>query len=429
MHVALTEWKYEAEPNEPLPAVKDHPEYAAPRLSLPALFWKFLSFGCRAFGGPMAQIAMLKQELVEQEKWVDIPQFNRTMAVYQMLPGPEATELCCYFGMLSHGRIGSLLSGLGFILPGFALMLLFSWIYQAFGLESQYFKASFQGIQPAVSAMVFRAVHKIGDHAVIDQHDKTFSTSLFLIVLLVALLTVANFNFLVCLLLGGVLYVFASQKRYISATLALLVTLGAYIPLAIFVGTPASISSQLGLARSKSDWTMFVDGLVGGLITFGGAYTAIPVLQQAAVTDGAWMTDQQFLDGIAICSIMPTPLVMFSTFVGYAGGGVVGAVCMTLGMFLPAFSFTLIGHNVFERITQNPNIVRFLDGVTAGVVGLIAVSAFLILKAVVILPVDAVLFCMSLAVLYKFEHMSTSVVLVFAAGIAGQALYVDQTMR
>ena len=61
--------------------------------------------------------------------------FNRVLAVYQVLPGPEAHELCVYFGMLSRGRIGGVLAGLGFMLPGFALMFLISWLYVRFGLD------------------------------------------------------------------------------------------------------------------------------------------------------------------------------------------------------------------------------------------------------------------------------------------------------
>ena len=67
---------------------------------------------------------MVRQELVEEEKWVSPARFNRALALYQILPGPEASELCIYFGMLSRGRVGGLLAGLGFMLPGLLLMLL-----------------------------------------------------------------------------------------------------------------------------------------------------------------------------------------------------------------------------------------------------------------------------------------------------------------
>ena len=93
------------------------------------IFFRFLRFGLLAWGGPVAQIAMIKKELVEEEKWVSKEQFNRALAVYQVLPGPEAHELCVYFGMKAGGRLGGFLAGLAFMLPGFLLMLLFTWLY------------------------------------------------------------------------------------------------------------------------------------------------------------------------------------------------------------------------------------------------------------------------------------------------------------
>jgi hypothetical protein len=50
---------------------------------------------------------------------------------------------------------------------------------------------------------------------------------------------------------------------------------------------------------------LFLLGLLAGLLTFGGAYTAIPFVQQDAVIRGQWLTSIQFLDGIAIATILP----------------------------------------------------------------------------------------------------------------------------
>src|SRR5215212_1408909 len=84
--------------------------------SYPKLFWRFLKFGLLAWGGPVAQIAMIRQELVDDERWITSERFNRVLAVYQVLPGPEAHELCVYFGLLSQGRVGAFLAGLAFML-------------------------------------------------------------------------------------------------------------------------------------------------------------------------------------------------------------------------------------------------------------------------------------------------------------------------
>src|SRR6188508_3459608 len=108
------------------------PVCAPPHLSLARLFLKFLRFGCLAFGGPVAQIAMIRQALVDEERWIESARFNRLLAVMQVLPGPEAHELCVHMGIMARGRIGGLLAGLGFMLPGFVLMLAFGWAYGEF---------------------------------------------------------------------------------------------------------------------------------------------------------------------------------------------------------------------------------------------------------------------------------------------------------
>jgi chromate transport protein ChrA len=127
----------------------------APKMSLAHLFWYFFyNFGLFAWGGPVAQIALIKEQIVIKEKWITLARFQRVFAVYQILPGPEAAELCMFFGCLSAGRIGGLVAGIAFILPGFILMLVASYLYTLAGLENKYFNASFRALQPIVAAMV-----------------------------------------------------------------------------------------------------------------------------------------------------------------------------------------------------------------------------------------------------------------------------------
>jgi hypothetical protein len=129
-----------------------------PRLPLLKLFWFFFyNFGLFAWGGPVAQIALIKERLVIQDEWITLERFQRVFAVYQVLPGPEAAELCMFFGCLSAGRFGGIVAGLAFILPGFVLMLLASYLYSLAGLENVYFNASFKALQPIVAAMVCSA--------------------------------------------------------------------------------------------------------------------------------------------------------------------------------------------------------------------------------------------------------------------------------
>lgn len=369
---------------------------SVPQESYARIFLRFLKFGLLAWGGPVAQIAMIRQELVQEERWVTNERFNRVLAVYQVLPGPEAHELCVYFGMLAGGRIGAILAGLGFMLPGFVLMLALSWFYVTYGIASPIFAAIFYGFQASIGALILRAVHRIGEHAL---HDKW----LWSIAILSAVAKFLNVNFLIPLAAGGLLY--AIVRRQINPAAANLVL----IPLSI-TGFAVVMPSTVEL---------FGYGLRTGLLTFGGAYTAIPFLQHDAVVAGAWMTNQQFLDGLALSSILPAPLIIFSTFVGYLGGGFWGAVTITLGVFLPAFAFTLIGHQFFERMIDNKELHAFLDGVTAAVVGLIAATAVQLL--IVALPdfYSIVTFILSLIMVYKWRAKAAVAGIVLGAGLLG----------
>ncbi|HEY5732013.1 MAG TPA: chromate transporter, partial [Anaerolineales bacterium] len=141
--------------------------------------------------------------------------------------------------------------------------------------------------------------------------------------------------------------------------------------------------------------------------------------QQDAVQIGGWMTNAQFLDGLALSGLLPAPLVIFSTFVGYVGGGALGAIIMTIGIFTPAFTFTMFGHDLLERLVDNKSAHTFLDGVTAGVVGLISATALAILGTTVISLHAWIIFSASLMLLFRSNAKWTVAVVILAAGLYG----------
>jgi chromate transporter len=142
-------------------------------------------------------------------------------------------------------------------------------------------------------------------------------------------------------------------------------------------------------------------------------------LQYDAVTVGGWMTDAQFLDGLALSGILPAPLIIFSTFVGYLGGGWPGALLITLGVFGPAFAFTLIGHDHIERLVENQTTHAFLDGITAGVVGLIAATAVGLLRAALPDWPALIIFALALLALYRWKAKAAIAGIMLASGALG----------
>lgn len=398
----------------------DGPSHEVPREPWLRLFMRFLRFGALAWGGPVAQIAMIRQELVDEQRWVSSEHFNRVLAVYQVLPGPEAHELCVYFGMRSRGRWGGVLAGLGFMLPGFLLMFVLSWAYVRHGLQTAGVAAVFAAVQVAVAALIVRAVFRIGAHVVTDRW-------LWGIAIVATAAQVLGIHFGVILGIGGLVYLLA-RRQYTAGALA--VSALAITGLAGFFlwsgGTAVFASWGGGAAAAETVrredlplLVLFWSGLKAGLLTFGGAYTVIPFLQRDAVSQGAWMSNTQFLDGLALSGLLPAPLIIFSTFVGYIGGGPAGAVVMTIGIFLPAFAFTLIGHDALERVVHQPRIRLFLEGVTAGVVGLIAGTTLALLRVSLTDLASVVLFALVLGVLFASKARLVIPAVIVAAALWG----------
>lgn len=345
-------------------------EPCPPTLSHGALFMRFLRFGLLAFGGPVAQIAMLRRELVEEEGWMSSARFNRLLAVMQVLPGPEAHELCVHLGMRARGRVGGLLAGLGFMLPGFLMMMALAWLYFRLDLDRNWVGALLLGVQAGVVALIIAAVHRIGRHVL---HDGC----LWVIGAGSAAAAWAGVSFWLALPIGGAVHTLARSGRRAMAVGLLLIGVAAGAGLALNTGaSPPSGLVQQPVTRpgDVAVWLLFLAGMKAGLLTFGGAYTAIPFLRGDSARQG-WMTDSQFLDGLALSGVLPAPLIIFSTFVGYVAGGPWGALAMTAGIFLPAFAFSLIFYDRLEAVLENTQLHAFLDGVAAAVAGLIVVTA------------------------------------------------------
>lgn len=405
-----------------VPTPRPHPDDAAsgiPQQSLWALFLRFLRFGALAWGGPVAQIGMLRQALVEQERWIPPAQFNRALALYQVLPGPEAHELCVYFGLQARGRIGGVVAGLGFMLPGFVLMLVLAWWYVRHGLQMAALAGVLASVQAVVAALIARAVVRIGGHVLVDR-------GLWVIAVLALGAHLAGVHFAVVLLGAGVLHVLA-QAGWRRSAACLAAAAGIAIAARVlgagglpgFDALSATAPHPAHVLQATSVPALFGAGLQAGLLTFGGAYTVIPFLQRDAVVDGAWMSNAQFLDGLALSGLLPAPAVIVATFVGYIGGGLPGALAMTAGVFLPAFALTVLGHDALERLVERPRVHGVLDGITAGVVGLIAGTTLALMRASLGNVQAGVLFALALAVLFATRARLVIPMLILAAAAWG----------
>lgn len=388
----------------------DQAEAQPPHLTLLRLFLRFLRFGVFAFGGPVAQIAMIRRELVDEERWIDGGRFNRLLAVMQVLPGPEAHELCVHLGIKARGRLGGLLAGLGFMLPGLTLMLLVAWAYVEFAGRSPALAAVFIGVQATVLAVIVRAVHRIGEHILAGP-------ALWIIAGLAAVSTWFGVQFWIILPAAGLTFAALGLRRrwlWIGLTAALAVLIAQ-----LCGGRPVATRATPDLATTATTAALFLAGLKGGLLTFGGAYTAIPFVR-ADTVDRGWATDAQFLDGVGLANVLPAPLVIFATFVGWISGGLLGALAVTAGMFLPAFAFSMIFYERLEAVVEDQRLQRALTGVAGAVVGIIAVTALQLAQAAVAatpnLLFSGSIFVVALLIVYAWKsRFSAPVALAFGA--------------
>jgi chromate transporter len=217
------------------------------------------------------------------------------------------------------------------------------------------------------------------------------------VALLAAAAQVLSVHFGLILVAGGLVYTLAQQRRTTAAFCLASACAIALVAVGVYGGLDETLSLARNVAGPTSDQEpslgrLFWSGLKAGALTFGGAYTVIPFLQEDAVSTGAWMSNDQFLDGVALGGLLPAPLIIFATFVGYLGGGAAGAWVLTVGIFLPAFVLTLVGHRPMERLLEHVRIRALLDGVTAAVVGLIAGTAVALVAASIVNVTTAIVF-------------------------------------
>src|SRR5881275_461968 len=332
------------------------------------VFLYFLFLGFVNIGGPVAQITMMFNHMVEKRHWLSKDRFVKIMAFCHMLPGPEALQLAIYVGYLKRKIWGGILAGLTFILPGAVVMIILSWLYVHYGKLPQVTNALYV-LKPAVLGIIAAGIIKLGRASI---------RNAFLAVLLIGAfvgMRFAGINFLLILLIAGVLNLIVDQGWPLLKKTA--------------PTLPATIGG-IGLLLPLGDSRLFQVAwlfLKTGLLSFGGAYASLVFVQRGAVAQYHWLSDGQLLDGVALSVATPGPFMLFATFVGYIASGIPGAVLATFFVFLPSFIFVIAGVHYIEKVRENPAVQAFLAGVSAAVVGVIAVvSLDLIPEALVDWP-------------------------------------------
>jgi chromate transporter len=363
------------------------------------VFLYFLFLGFVNVGGPVAQITMMFNHMVEKRHWLTKDRFVKIMAFCHMLPGPEALQLAIYVGYLKRKLWGGILAGLTFILPGAVVMIILSWLYVKYGQLPQVSNALYV-LKPAVLGIIAAGIIKLGRASI---------RNFFLAALLVGAfvgMRFAGINFLLILLIAGVLNLVVDQG---------------WPPLKKTAPTLPALIGGIGLLVPFGDSRLFQVAwlfLKTGFLSFGGAYASLVFVQRGAVAQHHWLSDGQLLDGVALSVATPGPFMLFTTFVGYIASGVTGAVLATFFVFLPSFIFVIVGVHYVEKVRDNRKIQAFLAGVSAAVVGVIAVvSLDLVPEALLDWPALAIAVTAFLLIAFLKRDVALVAVGAMVAGI------------
>ena len=118
-----------------------------------------------------------------------------------------------------------------------------------------------------------------------------------------------------------------------------------------------------------------------GIVTFGGGYAMIPMIEEEVVNKHHWTSKEELLDLIAIAQSCPGVFaVNISTFIGYKLNKKAGAFCTTLGAALPSFFIILLIAMFFHQFADNKVVAAMFRGIRPAVVALIAVPTFRLAK-------------------------------------------------
>nr|WP_315540457.1 chromate transporter [uncultured Comamonas sp.] len=372
---------------------------SSPGYTLWQLVRYMLTLGTWGFGGPVALAGYMYRDLVEKRRWITEADYKEGLALAQLMPGPLAAQLAIYLGYVHYRFVGASLVGVAFVLPSFFMVVGLGAAYTAYG-GIGWMQSVFYGVGAAVIGIIAMSAYKLTTKSI--GKDKL----LWPIFLISAAVTVITKSEEVWLFLGAGLLVWfwrappAWLKRGGNLN-----------------GVTAPLVGMFAL--STIDWTKLKQiGLYfayAGSFVFGSGLAIVPFLYGGVVKEYGWLTDQQFVDAVAVAMITPGPVVITTGFIGYLVTGFWGAVVAALATFVPCYLFTVIPAPYFKKYGKRPDVIAFVNGVTAAAIGSIAGAVIVIGQRSISDWITAALAIATAAILWRFKKLPEPVIVVAAA--------------
>jgi chromate transporter len=317
--------------------------------------------GLIGFGGPPAHIALLRELCVERRGWVADDEFEDANAACGLLPGPASTQMAIYCAHRVAGVPGALLGGVAFIVPGLVMIIVLAASVLTSGAPDWLLGAG-AGAGAAVVPVVAAAGLGLTRTALRDHRGWRLLRAL-------AYLAAAGATVLV-----------------IGAWVVLVLLACGLVELAIRrAPTPRALGLHawpIVFAASSQLLPLSWTALKVGALSYGGGFVIIPLMQADAVDTHGWMTQAQFLNAVAFGQLTPGPVVQTVAVVGYAAGGLGGALLASVIAFAPSFLFVLVLAPRFHGLRANVTARAFLDGAGPAAIGAILGASLLLLDGV-----------------------------------------------
>ena len=367
------------------------------KYNLQQLIYYFLKLGTIGFGGPVALVGYMHQDLVETKKWISEEDYKEGLALAQLAPGPLAAQLAIYIGYVDYKIIGATVVGLAFILPSFLMVVAIGYAYVQFG-GLPWMQAVFYGVGAAVIGIIVISNYKLTKKSL----GKNWLLCVIFLVLAVATFLTESENIGLILLSGVIVWFVKAPPNFLNTTNTLF-----FSPVLLQVSNLFSANEKL-----QQIWWFF---LKAGAFVFGSGLAIVPFLYGGVVKEYHWLTEHQFLDAVAVAMITPGPVVITVGFIGYLVAGFPGASVAALATFLPCYLFTIIPAPYFKKYGKNPGIKAFIDGVTAAAIGAIA-GAVIVLAKRQFTDIPSILIATTTALLLiRFKKLQEPFVILAAA--------------
>ena len=339
-----------------------------------AVFTAFARLGLTSFGGPTAHIGFFRAEFVDRRGWLDEVLFADLVALCHALPGPASSQLGIAIGRHRAGWLGGLAAWTAFTLPSAAIMLALA--LAAGGPGAVVPPAALTALKAVAAAVVANALIDMTRTLCPDWPRRAMAVAA-TAVLVAAPGQLTQLGVLIVAgAIGATLLArpaeAAAGRRAGGGGMGLPV-LWAAVFVALLAGLP--------LVRGAVDMPL-VDVLDGfyrvGALVFGGGHVVLPMLKAEPVVAG--VTPDLFLAGYGAAQALPGPLFTFAAYLGALAGPAeapwLGGVVAVGAIFLPSFLLLAAALPAWHRLRAARGVRAVLDGVNAGVVGLLAAALY-----------------------------------------------------